>query len=68
MAWALWLSAPVVATMAASVWGWWRARPRRRPDTPEAMRAYRDYLDALTVPARGTVRATPQTPADVPHL
>jgi hypothetical protein len=56
MTWALWLSLPVAATVCAALWTWWRARPVRRPDTDQAMRAHRDYLDALTVPARGTQR------------
>jgi hypothetical protein len=58
MVWALWLSPPVAATVLAAVAGWWRGRPRRRPDTPEAMQAHRDYLDALVLPVRGTARTT----------
>ncbi|MGH8961496.1 MAG: hypothetical protein ACRDWT_09850 [Jatrophihabitantaceae bacterium] len=59
MAWALWLSVPVVATVLAAVWAWLRGRPARRLDTPESMQAHRDYLDALTVPARGAHRVSP---------
>ncbi|MEP7019238.1 MAG: hypothetical protein ABI808_01210 [Pseudonocardiales bacterium] len=57
MAWAAWLATPVAATILASLWAWWRARPARRPTARQAMRAHRDYLDALIVPARGTARA-----------
>ena len=62
VAWALWLSAPIGATVLAALWAWWRggrARRRavgRRLDTADAMQAHRAYLDALTVPARGTHR------------
>jgi hypothetical protein len=62
MAWALWLAVPVVATSAAAVLTWIsarRGRPPARPDTDTAMRAHREYLDALTVPARGSYRAAP---------
>jgi hypothetical protein len=59
MAWALWLSAPVGATVLAALWAWWRARPKRPLGTDEAMQAHRDYLAALTVPARGTERVGP---------
>jgi hypothetical protein len=63
MAWAVWLSVPVVTTALAALWAWWHARPARRPDTPEAMQAHRDYLDALTVPARGTHRVVADEPS-----
>lgn len=62
MAWALWLAVPIVATVVAAVGTWWsarRSRPARRTDTVDAMQAHRDYLDALTVPARGTERVAP---------
>lgn len=53
MAWALWLAAPIVLTALAATWSWWRGRPARAPGTDQAMRAHRDYLAALAVPARG---------------
>jgi hypothetical protein len=56
MAWAGWLATPVAATVLAALWAWWRARPARLPSAQEAMRAHREYLDALVVPARGTAR------------
>lgn len=62
----LWLAAPVAATVLAAVWVWWRgwrARPRQLT-TPEAMRAHRDYLDALVIPARGTERVPRAEPTD----
>ena len=59
MAWAVWLAVPFAATALASLWAWWRARPQRAPTAEEAMRAHRDYLDALIVPARGTARVAP---------
>jgi hypothetical protein len=59
MAWALWLTTPVVVTILAALGTWWRGRPQRVPDTDEAMQAHRDYLDALVVPARGESRAEP---------
>jgi hypothetical protein len=57
--WVLWLALPVAATALAALWAWWRewrARPRHVPTTDEAMRAHREYLDALIVPARGVAR------------
>jgi hypothetical protein len=62
MAWALWLAVPVVATVLAAVGTWVSARRAaavRRPATAEAIRAHCAYLDALTVPARGTYRVAP---------
>jgi hypothetical protein len=59
VAWALWLSVPVAATLLAALWTWWRARPQRAPTAQEAMRAHQDYLEALIVPARGVARAQP---------
>jgi hypothetical protein len=53
VAWAIWLAAPVVLTLLVACWVWVRSRPPRAPTTAEAMRAHRDYLDALTLPARG---------------
>lgn len=62
MAWALWLAVPMVATVLAAVGTWWsarRTRPAKRADTVDAMQAHRNYLDALTVPARGSERVAP---------
>jgi hypothetical protein len=59
MAWAVWLAVPVAATVLAALWAWWRARPERAPTAREAIRAHRDYLDALIVPARGMARVAP---------
>jgi hypothetical protein len=61
MAWALWLSLPVVATMLISVWTGWRMRPRPQPDTAESMQLYREYLAALAIPAQGTGRVEHDT-------
>jgi hypothetical protein len=55
MAWAMWLGAPVSATLLAALWVWWRGRPQRAPTVQEAIEAHRDYLDALAGP-RGTRR------------
>lgn len=56
MAWAVWLAVPVVITLLAALWTWWRGRLARTPGTLEAMRAHRDYLDALVRPARSAGR------------
>ena len=56
MAWLLWLSGPVIATVIAALWSWLRARPEPLPDTDEAMRAHAEYLDALTHSARAKDR------------
>lgn len=61
MTWALWLGAPVSATLLAAIWSWWRgvrARGPRRVSTREAMQAHGDYLDALVIPARNAERRT----------
>jgi hypothetical protein len=51
MAWAMWLAAPVAATLLAALGVWWRGRPERAPTVQEAIQAHRDYLDALATPA-----------------
>ena len=60
MAWALWLAAPVGATVLAALGSWLAGRratrKRRRPNTAEAMQAHRDYLDRLSASPRGTQR------------
>lgn len=59
MSWALWLLPTLVVPALAAVGTWWtgwRRRPSRTPTSDDAMRAHRDYLDALVVPARGTHR------------
>jgi hypothetical protein len=57
--WVLWLALPIAATAFAALWAWWRARPAHVPSTDEAMRAHRDYLNALVIPARGAKRPEP---------
>jgi hypothetical protein len=63
MGWAIWLSVPVVATVVASLATWWSAhrerRRRRRRSVDGARRDHQRYLDALTVPARGSARVPP---------
>jgi hypothetical protein len=61
MAWALWLAAPIVLTVLAATWSWWRGRPERTPGTDQAMRAHREYLAALVVPARGVRHSAEDT-------
>ncbi len=56
MAWALWLAVPVVLTLLAALWTWWRGRPARTPGTSQAMAAHEQYLEALVRPARGARR------------
>lgn len=59
MAWALWLLPTLAVPTLAALWTWWRgwrSRPAKTPTSDDAMRAHRDYLDALVVPARGTHR------------
>jgi len=46
----------IAALALAALWAWWRARPARVPSAHEAMRAHRDFLDALT--ARGWTEVT----------
>lgn len=58
----MWLAAPLVLTLLVACWVWLRSRPARQPTTAEAMRAHQEYLDALTLPARGAARP----PADQP--
>ena len=47
MAWAWWLSVPVIVTVLAALWAWVRNRPDPVPTTREGMRSHLDYLDAL---------------------
>jgi hypothetical protein len=56
VAWMLWLAVPVALTLLAALGSWLRARPRRLPDTAEAMRRHADYLDALAQTARSRDR------------
>ena len=56
VSWALWLAVPVAATLLAAIWSWLRHRPRRPPDTKQAMQAHADYLDALVQTARAKDR------------
>ena len=69
MAWAIWLAAPVVATMLAAVWAWFRGwrvrRAARPPSTEQSVREHSAYLDALVIPARSTARPL-REPADEP--
>ncbi len=48
--WALWLCAPVLATVLAAVWTWWRGRTPRLASTRTAIAAHQAYLDALAEP------------------
>jgi hypothetical protein len=57
VAWAAWLSVPLLATVLAAIWTWLRGRPPAPLDTDAAIRAHQRYLEALTVPARGIARA-----------
>lgn len=60
MAWAFWLAGPVVAPLLVALGTWLRAvrsaRAARRMTTAQAMQAHREFLDALTVPARSAHR------------
>jgi hypothetical protein len=53
VAWAVWLSVPLLATLLAALWAWVRGRPEAPLDTEAAITAHRRYLDTLVVPARG---------------
>jgi hypothetical protein len=52
MEWALWLAAPLVATVLAALVTWWLGRPPTPPGPAQAMRAHQRYLDALGTPPR----------------
>jgi hypothetical protein len=56
VAWAVWLSVPLLATVLAAIWAWLGGRPPAPLDTEAAITAHRRYLDALSVPARGDAR------------
>ena len=47
IAWALWLAVPVLATVLAAVWIWWRNRPPRRPTLTETLDEHAGYLACL---------------------
>ncbi len=59
----LWLAVPAALTALAAVGSWLCARPKRTPNTDEAMRAHADYLDALAQTARSKDRG-PYAPRD----
>jgi hypothetical protein len=56
VAWLWWLSGPVVATLLAALWSWFRGRPDPVPDTDEAMRSHAEYLAAFANTARARER------------
>ena len=56
MGWAIWLGAPVVATVLAALATWWRNRPRPPLTSEQTVCDHRDFLaslaDAVPTPAR----------------
>jgi hypothetical protein len=48
--WAFWLAVPVIATVLAAVWTWWRARAPKLASTRVGMAEHQAYLDALARP------------------
>jgi hypothetical protein len=47
MAWAIWLAAPLVASMLVALGIWWRARPPRAPRIAESIQGHQEYLRVL---------------------
>jgi hypothetical protein len=70
VAWAVWLSIPVVVTLLAAMWSWLRSRPAPSPTTNQSMQAHSEYLDALVQTARSKDRgrASHDDPPTDPHL
>jgi hypothetical protein len=64
MSWAVWLLVPVAVTLLAALGSWLRSRPARTLDTPQAMRAHDDFLDALVQTARSKDRGPLAPPGD----
>ncbi|SOD73195.1 hypothetical protein SAMN05892883_2484 [Jatrophihabitans sp. GAS493] len=60
-AWAIWLAAPLLITLFASLWMWWRGRARGVPAAGSAIKAHHRYLDTLSAVAAST--AQPSRPA-----
>jgi hypothetical protein len=50
--WQAWLAAPVVATLIAALWVWWRARPKPAPPVHQRVRDHQRFLDDLDRTAR----------------
>jgi hypothetical protein len=46
--WAIWLAVPVMITLLAALFLWWRGRPARPLRTAQTISGHRAYLDALT--------------------
>ncbi len=63
VSWAIWLAVPFALTLLAALASWLRARPKREPNTRQAMRAHGDYLDALMQAPRSKDRG-PHAPGD----
>ena len=63
MAWALWLSAPVLVTALAAVLTWLRGRPPRTLRTSATIALHQAYLQALA-PAPSTLAQAEQNPPD----
>jgi hypothetical protein len=47
LSWAMWLAAPVVVTLLAALFLWWRGRPERPVRTAQTISGHRAYLEAL---------------------
>ncbi|SDJ32314.1 hypothetical protein SAMN05444157_2822 [Frankineae bacterium MT45] len=58
-AWAIWLAAPLVVVLLASIWIWWRGRARGVPAAGAAIKAHHKYLDTLSAVAAGAAPAAP---------
>jgi hypothetical protein len=58
--WALWLCVPLLATVLAAVWTWWRGRAPRLASTRTGIASHQAYLDALTRPAKVRAEQIPK--------
>jgi hypothetical protein len=50
VSWAIWLAVPVVVTVLAALFLWWRGRPARPLRTAQTISGHQAYLDALAPP------------------
>ncbi len=57
MAWALWLSAPLVVTAFAAVGMWWHARPAPPIGIADSIDSHREYLRVLGANANANANA-----------
>jgi hypothetical protein len=64
LSWAIWLAAPVAATLLAALVLWWRGLPKRPLRTAQTISGHQAYLQAL-MPAVSVAVSIDETASEV---